>query len=170
MFRALRNRLHDSTWTVVLKSLITIHLMIREGQPDATLAYLSKHRNLIAISSFTDGRLAYLRWPFWCRTSRARGIGHHFKDAFLTNLSFLRHTAQIQGRNIRHYASYIAERVRAYRDTKCDWVRVKEGRLEKMTVEKGLLRETEVVQNQLTALLKCDVRIYQARLSRPLPD
>lgn len=38
-----------------------------------------------------------------------------------------------------------------------DWVRGKETRLEKLSVEKGLLRETEVVQHQLTALLKCDV-------------
>lgn len=67
-------------------------------------------------------------------------------------------TAQIQGRNIRHYAGYLAERVRAFRDTKVDWVRGKETRLEKLSVEKGLLRETEVVQHQLTALLKCDVR------------
>jgi hypothetical protein len=36
-------------------------------------------------------------------------------------------------------------------------VRAKEPRLEKLSVEKGLLRETEVVQHQLTALLKCDV-------------
>lgn len=119
MFRALQFRLRDSTWTVVLKSLITIHLMIREGSPDATLQYLAKHRNQLAISSFTD--------------------------------------AQIQGRNIRHYAGYLAERVRAYRDTKVDWVRGKETRLEKLSVDKGLLRETEVVQHQLTALLKCDV-------------
>ncbi|KAI2620454.1 ANTH-domain-containing protein [Hypoxylon sp. NC1633] len=119
VFRALQNRLRDSTWTVVLKSLITIHLMIREGSPDATLTYLAKHRNMLAISSFTD--------------------------------------AQIQGRNIRHYNNYLAERVRAYRDTKVDWVRGKETRLEKLSVEKGLLRETEVVQHQLTALLKCDV-------------
>lgn len=38
-----------------------------------------------------------------------------------------------------------------------DWVRGKETRLEKLSVDKGLLRETEVVQHQLTALLKCDV-------------
>ncbi|KAI2626131.1 ANTH-domain-containing protein [Hypomontagnella submonticulosa] len=119
VFRALQFRLRDSTWTVVLKSLITIHLMIREGSPDATLAYLAKHRNMLAISSFTD--------------------------------------AQIQGRNIRHYAGYLAERVRAYRETRVDWVRAKETRLEKLSVDKGLLRETEAVQHQLTALLKCDV-------------
>lgn len=66
--------------------------------------------------------------------------------------------AQTQGRNIRHYANYLIERVRAYRDTKTDWVRAPESRLERLTVEKGLLRETEVVQHQITALLKCDVR------------
>lgn len=66
--------------------------------------------------------------------------------------------AQTQGRNIRHYANYLIERVRAYRDTKTDWVRAPESRLERLTVDKGLLRETEVVQHQITALLKCDVR------------
>lgn len=73
--------------------------------------------------------------------------------------------AQTQGRNIRHYANYLIERVRAYRDTKTDWVRAPESRLEKLTVEKGLLRETEVVQHQITALLKCDVRDYFQTLS-----
>ncbi|KAI1819168.1 ANTH-domain-containing protein [Xylaria intraflava] len=119
VFRALQNRLRDSTWTVVFKSLITIHLMIREGSPDATLSYLARNRNQLAISNFSD--------------------------------------AQIQGRNIRHYYTYLAERVRAYKDVKIDWVRAKETRLESLSVEKGLLRETEVVQRQLMALLKCEV-------------
>ncbi|KAI0126972.1 ANTH domain-containing protein [Xylariales sp. AK1849] len=119
VFRALQFRLRDSTWTVVFKSLITVHLMIREGSPDVTLAYLAGHRTMLATSAFAD--------------------------------------AQTQGRNIKHYAAYLAERARAYRDTKVDWVRAKETRLEKLSVDKGLLRETEAVQHQLTALLKCDV-------------
>lgn len=119
VFRALQNRLRDSTWTVVFKSLITVHLMIREGSPDVTLAYLARHRNMLAISNFTD--------------------------------------VQTQGRNIRHYTNYLTERARSFRDTKCDFVRGAEGRLEKLSVEKGLLRETESVQNQITSLLKCDV-------------
>jgi hypothetical protein len=65
--------------------------------------------------------------------------------------------AQTQGRNIRHYSNYLSERARAFRETSIDWVRFKEPRLEKLSVEKGLLRETEIVQHQLTALLKCDV-------------
>ncbi|KAK8142305.1 hypothetical protein G3M48_009012 [Beauveria asiatica] len=119
VFRAMHYRLRDSTWTVVLKGLLTAHLMIREGAQEVTLAYLSKHRNMLAISSFTD--------------------------------------AQTQGRNIRRYANYLTERARAYRDTKIDWVRSGEGRLEKLSVDKGLLRETESVLHQLAALLKCDV-------------
>lgn len=55
VFRALQYRLRDSTWTVVFKSLITVHLMIREGAPDVTLSFLSTHRNVLAISNFTDG-------------------------------------------------------------------------------------------------------------------
>ncbi|KAK1988599.1 ANTH domain-containing protein [Colletotrichum cereale] len=119
VFRALQFRLRDSTWTVVFKSLVTVHLMIREGSPDVTLSFLSRHPNTLAISSFTD--------------------------------------AQTQGRNIRHYASYLAARAKAYRETKCDWVRTKDTRLEKLSVDKGLLRETEILQTQITALLKCDV-------------
>ncbi|PHH82541.1 hypothetical protein CDD82_5644 [Ophiocordyceps australis] len=119
VFRALQHRLRDATWTVVLKSLITVHLMIREGSPDITLAFLARHRNMLALGHFSN--------------------------------------AQTQGRNIRHYANYLAERARAYQDTKTDWVRAPESRLERLSVDKGLLRETEVVQNQLTALVKCDV-------------
>ncbi|KAK4170184.1 ANTH domain-containing protein [Cladorrhinum sp. PSN259] len=119
VFRSLAPRLRDSTWTVVFKSLITVHLMMREGSPDVTLAYLAKHKNMIAISLFSD--------------------------------------AQTQGRNIRHYANYLAERARSFRETKIDWVRSKDARLEKLSIDKGLLRESESVQHQLTALLKCDV-------------
>jgi hypothetical protein len=55
VFRTLQFRLRDSTWTVVFKSLITVHLMIREGSPEVTLSFLAKNRNMLAISSFTDG-------------------------------------------------------------------------------------------------------------------
>ncbi|KAI1323548.1 ANTH-domain-containing protein [Xylariaceae sp. FL0255] len=119
VFRALQNRLRDSTWTVVFKSLITVHMMIREGSPDVTLSYLTRHKSQLAISTFAE--------------------------------------AQHQGRNIRHYWQYLAERVRAYKETGVDWVRAKETRLESLSVDKGLLRETQSVQRQLFALLKCDV-------------
>ncbi|ELR04848.1 hypothetical protein VC83_03649 [Pseudogymnoascus destructans] len=119
VFRALQNRLRDSTWTVVFKGLITVHLMIREGSPDVTLEFLSNHKNMLATSSFTD--------------------------------------VQTHGKNIRHYSSYLTERARGYRHSKCDFVRGAENRFQKLTVDKGLLRETELVQLQISSLLKCDV-------------
>ncbi|RDA95674.1 hypothetical protein CP533_1270, partial [Ophiocordyceps camponoti-saundersi (nom. inval.)] len=132
VFRALQHRLRDSTWTVVLKSLIIVHLMIREGSPDVALAHLARSRNMLALGHFSDGPIPSLR--------------RSLADAD-------RITAQTQGRNIRHYASYLSERAKAYRDTKTDWVRAPESRLERLSVDKGLLRETEVVQTQLTALV-----------------
>ncbi|KAI9702366.1 MAG: hypothetical protein M1836_000845 [Candelina mexicana] len=120
VFRALQNRLRDSTWTIVFKALIIVHLMIREGEPDVTLRYLADGGpRKLAISNFSD--------------------------------------VQIQGSNIRHYAQYLLERARSFKETKVDFVRRGEGRLKRLTVDKGLLRETESVQNQIQALLKCDI-------------
>jgi phosphatidylinositol-binding clathrin assembly protein len=64
---------------------------------------------------------------------------------------------QTQGTNIRRYSDYLLEKARAYRDTKIDFVKSGSGRLKKMTVDKGLLRETETVQEQMRTLLRCDV-------------
>lgn len=38
-----------------------------------------------------------------------------------------------------------------------DYVRAGEGRLKRLNIEKGLLRETESVQDQIKFLLKCEV-------------
>lgn len=56
IFRALTNRLRDSAWTIVFKSLIIVHLMIREGEPEVTLKYLAQNpTRKLAINSFTEG-------------------------------------------------------------------------------------------------------------------
>ena len=119
VFRTLTLRLRDSTWTIVFKSLIIVHLMIKEGQPNVTLRYLADSPSKLAISNFSD--------------------------------------VQIQGANIRRYYNYLLSRAKAYRDTHLDWVREGKGRLKRQTVDKGLLRETESVQKQIHALLKCDL-------------
>ncbi|KAI9695235.1 MAG: hypothetical protein M1820_008807 [Bogoriella megaspora] len=122
IFRSLQNRLRDSTWTIVFKSLIIVHLMIREGEPDVTLRYLAASPNRrLAINSVTD--------------------------------------VQTQGKNIRSYAEYLHQRAKSYGLTKIDYVRTGEGRLKRLTVEKGLLRETEVVQEQIRALIRCDLLV-----------
>ncbi|KAH8693328.1 ENTH domain-containing protein [Phaeosphaeriaceae sp. PMI808] len=118
IFRALTNRLRDSTWTIVFKSMIIVHLMIREGEPEVTLKYLAQnpHRKL-AINSFTE--------------------------------------VQTQGHNIRTYSEYLLRRAVEYGSTKVDYVRGGEGRLKRLTVDKGLLREAESVQEQIRYLLQC---------------
>ena len=64
---------------------------------------------------------------------------------------------QVQGTNIRHYYTYLLARAKAYKDTRIDWVREGPTRLKRQTVDKGLLRETEAVQSQISKLLQCDV-------------
>ncbi|KAG9551452.1 hypothetical protein KCU79_g13258, partial [Aureobasidium melanogenum] len=41
IFRTLKERLRDTTWTICFKALIIVHLMIKEGERDATLKYLA---------------------------------------------------------------------------------------------------------------------------------
>ncbi|PLN84555.1 ANTH-domain-containing protein [Aspergillus taichungensis] len=119
IFRTLEIRLRESGWTVVFKALIVLHMMIREGQLDATLQYVAENPRKIAISGYSE--------------------------------------AQTQGHNIRRYSDYLISRARAFEKTKTDYVRSGQGRMRRLTVEKGLLRETEIVQRQIRALLKCDL-------------
>ncbi len=70
---------------------------------------------------------------------------------------------QTQGGNIRTYAEYMYQRAVSYSQTKFDYVRGGEGRLKRLTVDKGLLRETENVQDQIRSLLKCEVRSIALR-------
>ncbi|QIW97897.1 hypothetical protein AMS68_003415 [Peltaster fructicola] len=121
VFRTLTHRLRDSTWTVVFKSLIIVHLMIKEGARDVTLSYLAaapSHR--LAINSFTD--------------------------------------VQTQGQNIRRYTEYLICRAKAYEKTKLDYVVLhNKGHFKSLTVEKGILRESEIVLDQIKILTRCDL-------------
>lgn len=120
VFRTLTHRLRDSTWTVAFKSLIIVHLMIKEGTPNVTLSYLSAaptHR--LAINSFTD--------------------------------------VQTQGHNIRRYSEYLLARAQAFEAAKCDFVANGQEHVKRLSVDKGLLRETEIIQMQVRALVKCNM-------------
>ncbi|KAJ2956237.1 hypothetical protein NQZ79_g7901 [Umbelopsis isabellina] len=62
-------------------------------------------------------------------------------------------------RNIRQYSAYLEEKVLAYRDLHVDYVKTtangKGGRLRRLPVSQGLLRETSILQRQISGLLKC---------------
>ncbi|KAI9846124.1 MAG: hypothetical protein M1838_001406 [Thelocarpon superellum] len=151
IFRALQNRLRDSTWTIVFKSLIIVHLMIREGEADVTLKFIAANPRKLAISNFSDGEFLETVLFFSSRSVPLADAGWEWADGHGCI------QVQLQGRNIRHYSDYLLERARGYKDTRVDFVRNGEGRLKRQTVEKGLLRETESVQHQINALLKCEV-------------
>lgn len=137
VFRTLQLRLRDSAWTIVFKALIVLHLMIREGQQDAALGYLSDNPKKIAPSNFSEGMTGVI---------------------FRTECNLLmKQIAQSQGHNIRRYAEYLITRAKAFEASKTDHVRNGPGRLKRIGVEKGLLRETEIVQKQIRVLLRCDV-------------
>jgi hypothetical protein len=74
---------------------------------------------------------------------------------------------QTQGHNIVTYSQYLLVRAKGYGATKVDYVRGGEGRLKRLNIEKGLLRETESVQEQIRYLLKCEVRMSWKYFSEP---
>ncbi|KAI9301552.1 ANTH domain-containing protein [Cunninghamella echinulata] len=61
--------------------------------------------------------------------------------------------------NIYLYTAYLQQKVDAYRELKIDYVKAtmanKVGRLRRLSIKDGLLKETSVLQKQLGSLLKC---------------
>ena len=131
IMKTLQHRLQDLAWSVVYKALIVIHIMIREGDKDVTLKYLA-HKN-----------------PNMLSLALAPVVKNQAANADV--------------RFIVKYSKYLATRVRQFDTTGIDYVRDERsnnstlqsgGRLRTLTVEKGLLRELELVQKQIDALLK----------------
>ncbi|CAI2165465.1 2683_t:CDS:2 [Funneliformis geosporum] len=124
MFMSLDYRLKEHSWTVVFKSLIVIHILMRLGKNDRVLNHLVKYPGLLNVSGFKDKS------------------GSH-----------------VQTKNIHAYAIYLEEKVAVYRELKIDFIKATSeegiGRLRKLTVAKGLLREVKILQRQLAALLNC---------------
>ena len=85
------------------------------------------------------------------------GLFPHWVSTFRDCADGCDRLVQVQGTNIRHYYTYLLARAKAYKDTRIDWVREGPTRLKRQTVDKGLLRETEAVQSQISKLLQCDV-------------
>ncbi|KAK6456688.1 ANTH domain-containing protein [Scheffersomyces xylosifermentans] len=131
VMKTLQSRLHDSAWSVVYKSLIVIHIMIREGDRDVTLKYLATRApHMLNLSTSNISK----------------------NNNFNTDVRF-----------IVKYAKYLQTRVKQFEATGIDYVRDERsnnstsqqgGRLRSLSVEKGLLRESESVQKQIDSLLK----------------
>lgn len=130
IMRTLRTRLQDSSWSVVYKALIVIHIMIREGDGDVTLEYLAhqapgmlnlSHSNISRNQASSDVRFI-MRYSRYLHT-RVKLFGE-------TNVDYVRD-----------------ERLKNLTDEQG-------GRLRTLPVDKGLIRELEGLQKQIDALLK----------------
>ncbi|KAG4306184.1 hypothetical protein PORY_000172 [Pneumocystis oryctolagi] len=141
VFSAIFRRLHEPSWTIVFKSLIVIHIMIREGSRYTTLHYLSNNSRQFSINELF-GDTGFLSYD-------SGGL------LFLGELAISQ-----QSKNIQNYSLYLQQKIQSFKDTQVDYVYVKgnktsEGRLRRLTVEKGLLREVGIVQREIDALLRC---------------
>ncbi|CCH59404.1 hypothetical protein TBLA_0B05770 [Henningerozyma blattae CBS 6284] len=58
IIRALYSRISDSAWTVVYKSLIVTHLLIREGEKDITLDYLSNNLDFFNLNGINTSKFS----------------------------------------------------------------------------------------------------------------
>ncbi|KAI9089582.1 ANTH domain-containing protein [Phlyctochytrium arcticum] len=126
LFRVINHRLRENHWVIAFKALITVHILMREGATDRVIGFVASNAGLLNMSNFRD------------RTNTPLGYE--------------------QSKNIRSYSQYLEEKATGYREVKLDFVRSKTdtiARFRSLPVENGLLREIELLQKQIDALLGC---------------
>ncbi|RKP25834.1 AP180 N-terminal homology domain-containing protein, partial [Syncephalis pseudoplumigaleata] len=153
-FTLLQQRIHENNTHTTMKSLIIIHVLMRDGSSDRVMGYLVTMPNLLSLEPMRD--------RFGGQSGYARA-----------------------------YAAYLEEKVAVYRDLKIDFVRAYAGtfarasdprarprigasnhqqpsigRLRRLPMEKGLLKEVATVQRLIAGLLKC--RFYASDVDNPI--
>lgn len=131
IMRTLETRLNDSAWSVVYKALIVVHIMIREGDKDAVLEYLS-HR-LSSMLNLLHSNIAK-------------------QGTFNTDVRFIVSYSKYLHVRVKQYDETGVDYVRDERSNNS--TSQNGGRLRTLSVDKGLLREAESVQKQIDGLLK----------------
>ena len=131
IMRTLQVRLQDNAWSVVYKLLLVIHIMIREGDRDVVLEYLSrKAPHMVNLSLSNIFRNSSHNSDVKYIVKYAKYLQVRVKQFDLTGIDYVRDE---RSNNSTSQSG---------------------GRLRSLLVEKGLLRETESVQKQIDALLK----------------
>jgi phosphatidylinositol-binding clathrin assembly protein len=125
MFMSLDYRLKEPSWTIVFKSLIVVHILIRRGINDKVLSHLVKYPGLLNVSGFKDKS------------------GIHGAEQYKNIHSYAIYLEE-------KVAVYRELKVDFTKVTKEGG-----GRLKQLTVAKGLLREVNTLQRQLGTLLNC---------------
>ncbi|GME95255.1 unnamed protein product [[Candida] boidinii] len=145
IMKTLANRVQDTALTIVYKSLIVAHIMIREGDEDVTIRYLSRHPNMLE-----------------CRNlSKSQGGGGNGGGSDVTS--------------IINYSKYLIIRSKEYAISGHDFIKeVKKpvttwtsktkdsgSLLRNLSIEKGLLRQVESVQRLIDALIRCKMSEHE---------
>ncbi|KAE8243904.1 hypothetical protein A4X06_0g6062 [Tilletia controversa] len=143
IIRSLANRLREPMTIVVFKSLVVLHTLVRHGSIDPVLSHLVSNASLLRLK-----HIASIDSP----------------------------SGYTPPRSLTVYAQYIDTRVRAYRELRRDVIRSADSRpangdgasgarsgsglsggqrLRRLKVEKGLLREVNITQKVMNAVLAC---------------
>ena len=130
VMKTLHLRLQDSSWSVVFKALIVLHIMIREGDRDVTLNYIT------------------LKAPKMFNLSTSNITKNH---NFNSDIKFIIKYSKYLATRVKQFE---LTKIDYVRDERANNVSGNGGRLRLLTIEKGLLREAESVQKQIDSLLK----------------
>ncbi|KAI0734036.1 ANTH domain-containing protein [Fomitopsis betulina] len=170
--RALIPRFREPNAVVVLKALIVLHMMMRNGSTDNVLSYLSSS-DVLKLKG-----IASVNWEGYNAPENLLNYATYL-DCRIRAYGHLKHDAiRVQSENNRDMRNSVAiqeemgprrarPRVREPPSTGVQRSKTLAGRkLRIMTVEKGLLRETKTVQKMIDALLEC--RFYLDDLDNEL--
>ncbi|CDU25692.1 related to YAP1802-protein involved in clathrin cage assembly [Sporisorium scitamineum] len=131
--RALGNRLREPNATVVLKSLVILHTMIRNGEIDNVLSHLSSDIGNIRLRNVSNNS-----WS-----------GYSAPQTLSVYAQYLDERVRAY-RDLRHDVIRSSDRSRAYSNGASN-----SSRLRKLSVEKGLLREVSATQKVASVLMQC---------------
>ncbi|ONH71581.1 Phosphatidylinositol-binding clathrin assembly protein unc-11 [Pichia kudriavzevii] len=137
VMKALNRRLGDSAWTIVYKALIVIHILVREGDENVCIKYLSNHLSIFDLKIGKGGKFISNGGDLNQVYSYAQYLTARAKAFGMTKHDFIKETKKPFGSwNSSDKSSILRD----------------------ISVDKGLLRLTESVQAQIDALLRCKFR------------
>ncbi|KAJ3412064.1 hypothetical protein HDV05_001344 [Chytridiales sp. JEL 0842] len=126
LFRILSHRIREPNWVVVFKSLILIHILIREGATDRVMQLLVSSPHIVDTSDARDKSLSPLS------VAQMRNIRSYSKYL----------ASKISG-----YKQVKVDFVRLKPESIA--------RFRSLPIEEGLLDEVQCLQSQISALLEC---------------
>ncbi|KAM6497025.1 ANTH domain containing protein [Amanita muscaria] len=157
--RALAPRFREPNAVVVFKALIVLHTIIRNGSTDNVLSYLSSSDVL---------RLRNVSAGSWDGYAAPQNLQHYamYLDMRIRAYRELKHDAiRVQAENNRDLRNSMSIEEESYRGRKQKAPPKNNGiqrsktimgrKLGSMPVEKGLLRETRMVQKMIASLVEC---------------